>query len=70
MDKLHAIEMMKERMNPRFTVPVSLLKAAKDWKVGQEYEVSLKVKQVRMEEQFDGEDIDITFEILKAKSAQ
>lgn len=68
MDKLKGIEVMREKMNPRVTLPVSMIKAAKDWKVGEEYAIRLEVKQVRMEEQYEGEDLDVTFEILKAKA--
>lgn len=68
MNKMHAIDVIREKMNPRFTLPVSMIKAAKDWKVGEEYEISLKVKQVRVE-QYD-EEVDVTFEILKAEAEE
>lgn len=66
MDKLHALEVMRQSMNPRVTIPTSMLKEAKDWKVGESYGIMLKVKQVRSEET-DGS-VDVTFEIEEAKA--
>ena len=70
MNTLNAIDVMRERMNPRLSIPMSMLKAAKDWKVGEEYEISLKVKQVRVEESYEGEDVEVTFDVLKAKACE
>ncbi len=50
---------------PSFTIPLKDIPAAKDWEVGEEYEVSLVVRQTAMRK--DANSSSVSFEILKIK---
>lgn len=56
------ISAIESKMKPHLTVPVKMVPEAEDWKVGEEYEVTLKVTQKALRELETG-DLEVTFEI-------
>jgi len=60
------IEAIEKKMKPRFTVPVKMIPVAKNWTVGDDYELKIKVTQKILRELEDGE-LEVTFEINKMK---
>jgi len=41
--QLEAIKMMRDEYEPRMHIPQKMLKEIKDWDVGEEYELTVKV---------------------------
>lgn len=60
-----ALAVSIEQIMPRLSLDEKMLPAMKDWKVGEEYEITLKVKQIGAHINTDGKH-DANFEILKA----
>ena len=56
------LEALKTQIKPRFTVPMDMIPEAKDWKVGEKYEISLTVVQKEVRELTPGKN-EVTFEI-------
>ena len=48
--ELDAIAVMRDEYEPRMVIPEKMLKEIKDWKVGEEYEVQMKVVMEMKEE--------------------
>lgn len=69
--KLENLKKQKEalsgamEMKPRFHLSSKDLPEIKKWKIGKEYEISLKVKQKGMHE--EGKEVDANFEIIEAR---
>lgn len=57
-------------MKPTVSIPSELLPAVKDWKVGSEYSVTLKLKQTGLHEKYGEGGLCADFEILDAKEAK
>lgn len=60
------IKSLREEMEPMIEISSSQLKAVKDWDVGKEYTVVMKLKQVSKELEEEGE-ICSEFEVLSIK---
>lgn len=54
-------------MKPRLYLDSKILPAIKDWEVGEEYDILLRVKQVGLREREDGGRLEADFVILSAK---
>jgi len=56
------IHALSRKLHPSFTVPMKMIEEAKNWKVGEEYAVTMKVCQTGVEQMPSGE-IEVTFDI-------
>ena len=69
--QLDAIERSMPRayeIEEKVTVTSSMLEEIKDWKVGEEYEIKIKVKQLSSDMMMDG-DTKAQFEIMEVEKA-